>query len=305
MDRVAFVFSGQGAQYAGMGKSLYDGSPAAKLLMDTLERIRPGTLAQCFSGSEEVLQDTRHTQPCIFAVSFAAAAALREQGIFPDVLAGFSLGEISALTFGGAFSVLDGFSLVMRRGEWMAQAAADSPGAMAAVLRLSASEVETLAANFTQIYPVNYNAPGQTVVAGDAAALAAFQTAVKEAGGRMVPLKVGGGFHSPYMADASAAFARELSARTCGALLYPVYANLTARPYGEDVAETLVKQMISPVRWQETVKNMTDDGVTIFIEAGPGKTLQGLIRKCTSGARSYHVEDMESLHETIRALSAR
>ncbi|MCL2564173.1 MAG: ACP S-malonyltransferase [Oscillospiraceae bacterium] len=305
MGRIAFVFSGQGAQCAGMGKSLYEGSPAAKSLMDELERIRPGTLAQCFDGTEEELQDTKNTQPCIFAVSSMAAAALREQGLSPNVLAGFSLGEVTALTFGEAFSAADGFSLVVRRGELMAKAAADASGAMAAVMKLSASEVETLAANYSKVYPVNYNSPGQTVVAGDAEELTAFRAAVKEAGGRAIPLKVGGGFHSPYMASASTAFEEALSAFAIGRLQYPIYANLTAQPYDADnVAGTLVRQMVSPVRWQETVENMIADGVTTFIEVGPGKTLKTLITKCTDKAAAYHVEDMDSLHETIRALSA-
>jgi len=287
-----------------MGKSLYDSSPAAKSLMDELERIRPGTLAQCFDGSEDELKDTRNTQPCIFAVSLAAAAALRERGISPDALAGFSLGEVTALTFGGAFSVSDGFSLVIRRGELMAKAAADSPGAMAAVMKLTAAQVEALAANFANVYPVNYNSPGQTVVAGDAEELTAFRAAVKEAGGRAVPLKVGGGFHSPYMESASIAFADVLAGFAMGTLSYPVYANLTAKPYGADAAETLTKQMVRPVRWQETVENMVADGVQTFIEVGPGKTLKSLIKKCTDHAVAYHVEDIDSLNETICALSA-
>jgi len=302
--RIAFVFSGQGAQYAGMGKSLYDGSPAAKSLMDEFERIRPGTLAQCFTGSTEELKDTRNTQPCIFAVSLAAAAALGEHGVFPDALAGFSLGEVTALTFGGAFSVSDGFSLVTRRGELMAKAAADTPSSMAAVLKLSDSQVETLAARFAKVYPVNYNCPGQIVVAGDVEELAVFKVAVKEAGGRMVPLKVGGGFHSPYMTSASLTFNGRLSESEIGVPQYPIYANLTALPYGEDVAQMLSKQMVGPVQWQKTIANMVADGITAFVEVGPGKILKDLIEKCTDQAAAYHVEHMNSLHETIRALLA-
>jgi len=298
------VFSGQGAQYAGMGKSLYDGSPAAKSLMDEFERIRPGTLAQCFDGTEEELKDTRNTQPCIFAVSLAAAAALGEHGISPSALAGFSFGEVTALTFGGVFSASDGFSLVIRRGELMAKAAADTPSAMAAIMKLSAPQVEMLAANFAKVYPVNYNCPGQTVVAGDVEELAAFQAAVKEAGGRAIPLKVGGGFHSPYMKPASLSLKEALSEFELGTFRYPIYANLTAQAYGEDIAQTLSKQMVSPVQWQKTVENMAADGISAFVEVGPGKTLKSLIEKCTDQAVAYHVEDMDSLHETIRALSA-
>ena len=298
MARLAFVFSGQGAQYAGMGKSLYEGSTAAKTLLDTFEQIRPGTLEQCFSGPEETLKDTRNTQPCVFAVSMAAAAALTERGIRADALAGFSLGEVTALTFGGAFSAEDGFSLVMQRAEHMAEAAKQNPSSMLAILKLPAEQVKIMIKNYVNLYPVNYNCPGQTVVAGDADTLQAFQTAVKAAGGRAIPLKVSGGFHSPYMQSASLGFGETLQAYTPSPLQYPVYANLTAKPYGENITETLILQMTNPVRWQETVENMINDGVSTFIELGPGKTLKGFIEKCSNQARAFHVEDMESLEGT-------
>ena len=303
MDNIAFVFSGQGAQYGGMGKSLYDGSPAAKTLMDKLEHIRPGTLSQCFTATEEELKDTRNTQPCIFTVSLAATAALAEKGVSPTAVAGFSLGEVSALSFSGIFSLTDGFSLVIKRSELMAKAMAESaPSGMVAVMKLSATQVEDLAKGFTHVYPVNYNCPGQTVVAGDKEELLAFQQAVKEAGGRAIPLKVGGGFHCPYMAPAALAFEKVLGTFSKNTPRYPVYANLTAKPYGDNITKTLSKQMESPVQWQKTIENMLADGITTFIEVGPGKTLKGLIEKCTDQASVYHVEDMESLENTICAL---
>ena len=302
MGKIAFVFPGQGAQYTGMGQSLYEGSPAAKARFDQFEATRPGTLKMCFSGSVETLRNTRNTQPCIFVVSLAAAAALGEYGIRPEALAGFSLGEMTALTFGGAFSVEDGFSLVSQRGLYMGNAAREAPAAMAAVIKLSAEDVERLASQFSKIYPVNYNCPGQTVVAGDVTELSAFTQAVKEAGGRALPLKVSGGFHSPYMQKASAAFAKELAGREMGALAYPVYTNLTARPYAADIGGTLTLQMVRPVRWQETIENMISDGFTTFIELGPGKTLCGLIAKISTQVLVSHVEDMESLENTVTAL---
>ena len=304
MGGVAFVFSGQGAQYPGMGKSLYEHAKGAKTLFNRLEKIRPGTLQQCFSGSEETLRDTRNTQPCVFALSMAAAAALTEREIIPDALAGFSLGEMGALTFGGAFSLEEGFSLVIQRAKAMGEAANLSPSSMAAVMKLSAKQVETLAADFPGIYPVNYNGPGQTVVAGDWNSLESFQKTVKAAGGRAIPLKVSGGFHSPYMEKAGLAFGEILNRCNPKPLNYPVYANLTARPYGGNLVETLIPQMTSPVRWQETVENMAADGITTFIEVGPGKILKGLIETCTPQVSAFHVENLESLEETLAQLRA-
>ena len=302
MGKIAFVFSGQGAQYPGMGQSLAQCSPAAKAVFDLADSLRPGTSAQCFSGTAEELSITKNTQPCLYCVDLAAAKALEERGVRPDFAAGFSLGEAAAVTFGGILSEQAGFDFVCKRAAAMDAAAQGNPGGMAAVLKLSNETVEALCKEFTQVWPVNYNCPGQLVVAGEKEQLAAFGQKVKEAGGRAAPLAVSGGFHSPFMEDA----ARELDGFLAGAKFrpgrLPVYANFTARPYGDDPRSLLVAQVKSPVRWQETVEALAGEGVDTFFECGPGKTLCGLIKKTVRTARVFQVQDQETLEAALAAL---
>lgn len=301
--RIAFVFPGQGAQYSGMGKALYEHSPAARAVFDLADRIRPGTSRQCFEGTKEELTQTANTQPCLYCVDLAAAEALREAGVVPAMLAGFSLGEMAALTFSGAVSMEDGFRLVCRRGELMQAAAEKTGGAMMAVLKLDNLVVEEICRRYEAVYPVNYNCPGQLVVAGKKEQLELFKNDIKEAGGRAVPLAVGGGFHSPFMAEASEGFAKELETVTVKKPAIPLYANDTAAPYGEDGKALLANQICHPVRWQETVENMKAAGADIFIETGAGKTLCGLISRTIPDARVYQVEDMETLQSTLKELT--
>lgn len=301
MGKIALVFAGQGAQYPGMGKSLYEVSAAARAVFDLAERRRPGTLAQCFAGTKEELTVTRNTQPCLYCVDLAAACALREAGVAPAALAGFSLGEIAALTFSGAVSPEDGFSIVRARGEAMQAAAEQTDAAMVAVVKLDNATVEGLCARFRRVYPVNYNCPGQLVVAGAREELESFKTAVKEAGGKALPLAVGGGFHSPFMEGAAEAFAGVLARFAIKDPALPLYANATARPYEGDYRALLVRQMKSPVRWQGTVEAMLAAGIDTFIEVGPGKTLCGLIKKTAPQAAVLQVEDADTLAAAVTA----
>lgn len=304
MGRVAFVFSGQGDQHPGMGAALAQQYAAAKDIFDRCDAIRPGTSAQCFAGTEEELRQTANTQPCLFAVELAAAQTLRACGLEPDCVAGFSLGELCALTFAGAMTLEDGFALVCRRGQLMQQDAEKHATAMAAVLKLSAPQVEEICAQFPSVYPVNYNCPGQISVSGLEENMPAFGEAVKAAGGRTVPLKVRGGFHSPFMQDAADAFAQEIAKAELHAPQVTAYSDVTAQPYPAEVAPLLSRQIASPVRWEEIVRGMIDAGVTTFVEIGPGKTLCGLIGRIDKTVRAVSVanyEQLEALCAEVRA----
>ncbi len=302
MGAIAFLFAGQGAQYTGMGKELFECSGVARAVFDMADSLRPQTSSQCFTAPKEELSETINTQPCLFAVDLAAARALQEAGVKPDAVAGFSLGEVAALTFAGMLSDEDGFRLVMRRAALMQREAERFPGGMAAVLKLSNGQVEALCHEFPGVYPVNYNCPGQLVVAGEKEALAAFCSAVQEKGGRAVPLAVNGAFHSPYMAESAKILETELSFYTFHAAMYPVYANRTAQPYPASAVQTLAKQVCSHVLWQNTIEAMAAKGINTFIEVGPGKTLGGFLKKIDPSLAYCNVQDKQSLQETLQYL---
>lgn len=279
MGRIAFVFSGQGDQYPGMGKALAEHCPAAAKVYALCDQIRPGTSKQCFEGTAEELRETQNTQPCLFAMELAASAVLLESGITPEAVAGFSLGEISAATAAGLFDLEYGFRLVCLRGALMQAEAKKSDATMAAVLRLSSEQVCALAEQFPDVYPVNFNCPGQVTVSGLKAQMPAFCAAVKATGGRALPLNVAGGFHSPFMQKAADAFAEELRNVKLQNPRMPLYSNVTGQPYGDDPASLLSKQIASPVQWENTIRNMIHSGIDTFIEVGPGRTLTNMIRK--------------------------
>ena len=301
MGKIAFVFSGQGAQKPGMGLELYENSPAAKAIFDMAETIRPGTKQQCFYGNKTELLKTVNTQPCLYCVDLAAAVSLKEAGITPDMAAGFSLGEVAAAAFCGIYSYEDGFKLVIKRGEYMQQAAEKVDTAMGAVLKLDFSAVEDICKNFDQVFPVNYNCPGQLVVAGDKAQLDKFKLEVKAAGGRFMPIAVGGGFHSPFMEGASQKFSNELENFSFSAPSIPLYSNYNSMPYG-NAKELLALQISNPVRWQDSIENMINAGADTFIEVGCGTTLTGLISKISKEARIFNVSDKSTLSDTIKAV---
>ncbi|MGM9660386.1 MAG: ACP S-malonyltransferase [Faecousia sp.] len=286
MGQIAFVFSGQGDQYPGMGRELYETYDVARRVFDLCDTIRPGTAAQCFSGTAEELKETANTQPCLFAVELAAAEVLREKGIVPDAVAGFSLGEVAAAAFSGVFDIRTGFSLVCRRGELMQREAEKHDTAMAAVVKLAPETVETLCAGHPGLYPVNFNCPGQITVSGLAEQMSAFSAEVKAAGGRCIPLKVKGAFHSPFMQPAAKAFAEDLAKAAMGKGTIALYSNVTAEPYGENADELLAKQISSPVQWETLIRNMIAAGIDTFVEIGPGKTLTNMIKKIDPAAIS-------------------
>ena len=298
MGSLAFVFAGQGAQYPGMGKSLYERSPAARRAFDAAEAALPGTLKLCFEGPAEELSRTVNTQPCLFAMDYACAEAAREAGIEPDCLAGFSLGEVAAAAFGGVLPLPRALEFVKRRAEAMQACAEEHPGAMGAALRLSAEEVEAVCAEFPGVaFPVNYNCPGQTVVACAVDTYPELEKRIAERRGRMLRLNVSGAFHTPWMGRATEALSAFLANEALSQPRAPLYANCTALPYEGDMAALLSRQVSEPVRWQRSVENMVRSGVDRFVEVGAGATLSGLIRKIAPAAKVVNVESPEDLQK--------
>lgn len=291
MDKIAFVFSGQGDQFPGMGRALYDTYPAAREVFDLCDRIRPGTSVQCFAGTEAELKETKNTQPCLFAMELAAAAVLRGLGITPAAAAGFSLGEVTAATVSGIFDWEAGFRLVCKRGELMQRESEKVDASMAAVLRLTPEEVWALSRRYSDVYPVNFNCPGQITVSGLTPQVRAFSSDVKAAGGRAIPLKTGGAFHSPLMAEAARDFAELLAGTERNRQAIPLYSNLTAKPYDDDVVGLLSEQIDHPVQWEPIIRNMIDEGIDTFIEIGPGTTLTNLIKKISPAATALSVTE--------------
>lgn len=302
MDKVAFVFAGQGAQAVGMGKSLYERSKAARRIMETAEEIRPGTLHMCFEGNAAELSMTVNTQPCLYMVDYACAAALREAGVEPERVAGFSLGEVAAAAFAGMTSFEDGFRLVVKRAELMQECAQRQAGVMTAVLKLSVEKVAKICGMLEDAWPVNDNCPGQIVVACAQKSADDLAAQVRAEGGRTMQLNVGGAFHSPYMKRASEGLRVYLKDRPLKTPRIPIYANSTGRLYEGDINEAMAAQVASPVLWRQGVEKMKSDGTETFVEVGPGTTLCGLIRRIDESLSTYNVCDAESLDRCLDAL---
>lgn len=297
MAKIGIIFPGQGAQYPGMGEKLYEAYPEIRELYENAEKIFPGITEISFHGTADDLKKTENTQPALYLAELSAALILKKNGIEASALAGFSLGEIPALSFGGAFDYIEGFRIVCKRGEFMSA----DPGvetAMAAVLKLDGETVEKICASHSGLYPVNYNCPGQITVSGTKEALNDAKAEFTEAGGRVIPLAVSGAFHSPFMDKASDEFGAFLSTCDIKSPVTTVYANRNAAPY-ENVVETMQAQINHPVLWEKTVRAMAESGVDTFIEVGPGQTLSKFVQKTVPGAKTYHAETPEEIEKIV------
>jgi [acyl-carrier-protein] S-malonyltransferase len=279
----AYVFPGQGAQFVGMGKDLYDNSPLAKDLFEKANSILGFRITDLmFSGTDEDLKQTKVTQPAIFLHSVILAKVLGAS-FKPDMVAGHSLGEFSALVANGALSFEDGLVLVSKRAMAMQEACEKEPSTMAAILGLDDKIVEdTCSAISDVVVPANYNSPGQLVISGSIAGIDIACEKLKTLGAkRALKLPVGGAFHSPLMEPARVKLEKAINETKFSKPACPVYQNVSALPVSdpESIKKNLIAQLTAPVRWTQTVKNMVKDGATDFVEVGPGKVLQGLIKK--------------------------
>ncbi len=287
----AYVFPGQGAQFVGMGKDLYDGSPDAKSMFEKANEILGFRITDLmFSGTDEDLRQTKVTQPAIFLHSVILAHTLGED-FKPDMVAGHSLGEFSALVAAKALTFEQGLLLVSKRAQAMQKACEAEPSTMAAIIGLADDVVESICAGiFDVVVPANYNSPGQVVISGSEQGIDVACEKLKEAGAkRALPLKVGGAFHSPLMEPARLELAEAINQAELNAPICPVYQNVNAMPMTdpEKIRHNLISQLTSPVRWTQSVQNMIADGGREFVEVGPGKVLQGLVKKVDREVEAY------------------
>lgn len=303
MGKIAFVFPGQGAQAVGMGKDVYDALPNSRAVFEKGDEVLGFPLSRLiFEGPDSELKQTVNTQPALVTTSVAYLEALREQGMQPDYVAGHSLGEYSALVAAGVLAYEDAVSLVRLRGRFMEEAVPGGQGAMAAVLGADRDALAELCRKVTEegnpVELANVNCPGQIVVSGSLAGVSSIVERVKEAGGkRAIPLEVSGPFHSSLMKQAAERLAEELKKVAFHVPSVPVIVNVTASPVTdpEEIRELLVRQVFSPVLWQDSIEWLIAAGVDTFVEIGSGSVLAGLIRKIDKNVKVVNINSLESV----------
>lgn len=297
MNKIAFVFPGQGSQYVGMAKDFYDSS---KEFMDNANSAIGFSLTDImFNGPMELLKQTDITQPAIFLHSISILNKLKN--LKPDMVAGHSLGEYSALVAANVIAPLDGLKLVRKRGKAMLQAGTELPGTMAAIVGLDSGKVDKICLEVSKnniVQCANFNSPGQVVISGSIKGVQDAMQLAKENGAKLVKeLVVSGAFHSPLMASAKEKLLETINKTNVNNAAIPVYTNVTAKPVSEksEISKLLFEQLSSPVRWEETIENMIADGATKFYEIGPGKVLQGLIKRINKNVEVFGIDNLSDL----------
>lgn len=306
MSKLAFIFPGQGAQKAGMGKDFYENSEAARSFFDQAQKILDFDLKEMCFGEHEELNLTEYTQPCMVSVCLAIVRELKKRGINPDITAGLSLGEYAAVAAAGGMNELDAIKLVRRRGILMQSTVPAGEGAMAAVLGLDAKKIEEILESFENVWIANYNCPGQIVITGLTNEVQQASLALKEAGAkRVVELKVSGPFHSLLLKPAGEALLKEMESMSFSPLQVPYVANATAEIVTDSkkISTFFAKGIYSSVRWQQSIETMLENGVDTFVEIGPGKTLAGFMRKIAPKATVYNVSSFEDAKALEKCLS--
>lgn len=308
MSKTVFLFSGQGSQYPGMGREIYDHYEKARDVYDEASDVLGFDVIKLSgNGTAAELAQTAVSQPLIYTLSMAVYAVLSDVGILPQAVAGFSLGEVSALTAAGGMDLETGFRVIKHRAEAMSRASKITSGSMFAVLGAEVRDIEEECRKIREsgqyVEPVNYNCPGQIVIAGETGAAKKAAEIFEGNGIRVVPLAVSAAFHSKLMQPASEEFYHDISSFSFGSPALPIYSNVTGTVARIDsIPDYLKKQMVSPVRFIDEMSAMEQDQIESFVELGPGRTLRGFVRKGIKGARTYNVEDVKSFSKCAEEL---